>query len=249
MASVPVGQRWYVIGDVHGCCDLLKALADAIERDDAKRAEADTTVVLLGDLIDRGPDSAGAVQFAREWGQTRKVRHLAGNHEEMFLESFSQVDVLRHFLRHGGKETIHSYGIKGDQYNAMTMPELQTAMQQAVPASDRDFLAGAEVLIEAGDYLFVHAGIDPDRPHTDQKRSDLLWIRERFLRHPHAFSHVVVHGHTIVDEVEDTGTRIGIDTGAYRTGRLTALILEGSGRRTIQAVESNGSITIVTNGD
>lgn len=246
--SVPQGQRWYVIGDVHGRLDLLTALADAIESDDAKGSASDTTVVLLGDLIDRGPNSAGAVRFARDWGKTRKVRHLAGNHEEMFLDSFSQIDVLRHFLRHGGKETILSYGMNLGDYNSFTLEELQAEIGRIVPQSDRDFLNSAGVMIEAGDYLMVHAGIDPDRPHTEQRRSDLLWIRERFLRHSHPFSHVVVHGHTIFEEVEDTGTRIGIDTGAYRTGRLTALVLEGSGKRTIQAVDSDGRITITANG-
>ncbi len=242
--AVPEGQRWYVIGDVHGRCDLLDALISAIDADDAAAEPSETTVVLLGDLVDRGPESAGVVAVTRAWQRRRSVRCLAGNHEEMFLESFTDLEMLRHFLRHGGRETILSYGLERDRYNALTLEELQEEMTRLVPAEDREFLASMEEWIEAGDYLFVHAGIDPNRPLEEQRRSDLLWIRERFLRHSDPFSHVVVHGHTIFEEVEDAGHRIGIDTGAYRSGRLTALVLEGSGRRTIQAVEREGAIAI-----
>jgi serine/threonine protein phosphatase 1 len=247
-ARVPEDQRWYVIGDIHGRCDLFEALAAAIDADDLSAGQADTTVVLLGDLIDRGPDSAGAIAFARGWQRRRAVRVLAGNHEEMFLESFEDTEMLRHFLRHGGRETVLSYGIDRTRYNAMSLEELQAEMARIVPAGDRDFLAAGEEWIEAGDYLLVHAGVNPLLPLGEQQRSDLLWIRNRFLDHPDAFSHVVVHGHTIFDAVEDAGTRIGIDTGAYRSGRLTALVLEGSARRIIQAVEREGAIAIEHSG-
>ena len=243
-ARVPAGQRWYVIGDIHGRRDLFEALAVAIDADDAESDAAETTVVLLGDLVDRGPDSAGVVALARDWQQRRPVRLLAGNHEEMFLDSFSDTEMLRHFLRHGGRETVLSYGVDRNRYNAMSLEELQDEMARVVPAADRAFLDAAEEWIEAGEYLLVHAGINPAVPLAEQRRSDLLWIRNRFLDHPDPFSHVVVHGHTIFDKVEDAGTRIGLDTGAYRTGRLTALVLEGSARRLIQAVEREGAITI-----
>lgn len=243
-ASVPAGERWYVIGDIHGRCDLFAALSDAIEADDRASEPAETTVVLLGDLVDRGPDSAGVIKLARAWQSRRKVRVLAGNHEEMFLDSFDDCELLRHFLRHGGRETVLSYGLDRERYNLLSLEELQAEMAEIVPAADRAFLADAEEWIEAGDYLLVHAGIDPTVPLAEQRRSDLLWIRNRFLQHREPFSHVVVHGHTIFEEVEDAGTRIGVDTGAYRTGRLTALVLEGSARRIIQAVEREGAILI-----
>lgn len=248
-AHAPEGQRWYVIGDIHGRCDLFEALAAAIDADDALAGPAETTVVLLGDLVDRGPDSAGVIARARAWQERRSVRVLAGNHEEMFLESFDDTEMLRHFLRHGGRETVLSYGLDRERYNAMSLDELQVEMARIVPAEDRAFLADAEDWIEVGEYLLVHAGINPLVPLAEQSRSDLLWIRNRFLDHGEAFSHVVVHGHTIFDNVEDAGTRIGVDTGAYRTGRLTALVLEGSARRTIQAVERDGAISIERNGD
>lgn len=244
LASVPAGERYYVIGDVHGRLDLFEALIEAVEADDAAAATAQSTVVLLGDLIDRGPNSSGVIDRARAWTKTRTVRFIAGNHEEMFLESFEDKEMLRHFIKHGGRETILSYGIKRKRYNELTIKELQGELAQLVPAKHRKFLGGFEDMVIAGDYVFVHAGINPKRPVEDQKQSDLRWIRERFLKHTEPFSHVVVHGHTIFDTVETTDHRIGIDTGAFRSGRLTALVLEGTTRRTIQAVETDGAIAI-----
>ncbi len=241
---VPDGERYYVIGDIHGRADLFKALTAAIEEDDAHSDPADTTMVLLGDLVDRGPESAQVITHAMEWQAQRKVRCLAGNHEEMFLDSFTDVEVLRHFVKHGGRETILSYGFDRKRYNTLSMQELQDVMDWVVPKAHREFLEGFEEIILAGDYAFVHAGIDPNRAIDEQRRKDLLWIRDRFLSHEGYLSHVIVHGHTIFDEVVDCGTRIGVDTGAYRSGRLTALVLEGSSRRYIQTVEKDGRIAI-----
>lgn len=249
IAHVPAGERWYVVGDIHGRNDLFAALIEAIEADDATGVPAETTVVLLGDLVDRGDDSAGVIRTARAWSERRRVRFLAGNHEEMFLDSFDDIDTLRHFLRHGGRETVLSYGLAPEEYQRMRVAEVQDAMQRLVPAGDRTFLQGFEEYIVAGDYLLVHAGIDPARPFDQQRRSDLLWIRERFLRHEEPLSHVIVHGHTISDDIVDTQHRIGIDTGAFRTGRLTALALEGETRRRIQAVASDDGAIRIEKGD
>lgn len=242
---VPKGTRYYVVGDIHGRLDLFDALIHAIEKDDKKRDDADTRIILLGDLVDRGPDSAGVIARTRKWQKKRNVRVLAGNHEEMFLQSFEKVDVLRHFLKHGGRETIMSYGISRKQFNALTLDELFAALPNLVPQKDREFLAGFEEMIIAGDYLFVHAGIDPGAPVDAQKRSDLLWIRDRFLDHEGPLEKVVVHGHTIFDKVMDCGNRIGIDTGAFRSGVLTALVLEGKRRGVLQACETDGEIEIL----
>ena len=243
-ASVPDGERYYVVGDIHGRLDLFNALLDAIAVEDGELPAADTSVVLLGDLVDRGPESAGVVERAIALSGERKVRLIAGNHEEMFLESFEETDILRHFIRHGGRETILSYGLGKKKYNKLTMAELQQEMDKLVPQAHRDYLAGFEDMVIAGDYAFVHAGVDPSRSLDQQRRSDLRWIRERFLRHTDAFSHVIVHGHTIFEDIEHTDHRIGIDTGAYRSGRLTALVLEGDRRRFIQAVEGPKAIEI-----
>jgi len=242
-AEVPAGQRVYAIGDIHGRLDLFEAMIAAIEADDAAGAPADTTVILLGDLVDRGPDSAAVVARARDWQRQRKVRILQGNHEEMFLSSFEDADTLRHFLRFGGKETVLSYGIDPEAYRQASVEEVQQLMQRAIPPEERAFLAGFEDMIAIGDYLFVHAGILPEQPLEEQKPRHLRWIREPFLSHAEPHGAVVVHGHTITHEPQDRGNRIGIDTGAYMSGRLTALVLEGSERRYLEAVDDGGAIT------
>lgn len=243
-SAVPDGTRYYVIGDVHGRRDLFDALIAAVERDDRESVPADTTVVLLGDLVDRGPDSAGVVGRAIEWQDRRNVVLLAGNHEEMFLDSFETEGVLRHFLRHGGRQTLLSYGLPREEYDAATVEEIQALMPRIVPQSHRDFLSGASNHLVAGDYLFVHAGIFPDIPLAEQQEHHLRWIREPFLDHSDRHEYMVVHGHTITEDVDLRTNRLGIDTGAYRTGRLTALVLEGEQRRLIQAVQAEHGITI-----
>ncbi len=233
--AVPPGERVYAIGDVHGCAAQFAALIDAIDADDARHGEARTTMILLGDLSDRGPDSAGAVRLARSWGERREVRLIAGNHEEMFLDSFDDTKTLRHFIKYGGRETILSYGVDPAIYNSATIEQTRALMTAAVPAADRAYLGVAEDSIRIGDYLFVHAGVDPAIALDAQSPADLRWIREPFLAHGGDLGAVVVHGHTISAEVETRAHRIGLDTGAYASGRLTALGLEGSARWLIEA--------------
>lgn len=243
--AIPPGQRVYAVGDIHGRRDLFEALVEAIEADDAAAGPAETTVVLLGDLVDRGSDSAGVIALARQWQGRRRVRILGGNHEEMFLRSFDEVEMFRHFLRHGGRDTALSYGIDRVAFMAAELEEAQQLMRAHVPAEDIAFLEGFEDMVTIGDYLFVHAGIDPRVPLDAQRRQDLRWIREPFLSHPDSHGPVVVHGHTISEAPEDRGNRIGIDTGAFMSGRLTALVLEGTTRRYIEAYETEGG-TVAT---
>jgi serine/threonine protein phosphatase 1 len=244
-AAIPPRQRVYAVGDVHGRRDLFEVLVAAIDADDAAAAPAETTVVLLGDLVDRGADSAGVIALARAWQQRRRVRILAGNHEEMFLRSFSSLETFRHFLRHGGRETVLSYGVDREAFTHSELTEAHAMMCAAVPAEDIAFLKGFEDMIAIGDYLFVHAGIDPRVPIEEQKVHDLRWIREPFLSNAEPYGRIVVHGHTICEAPEDCGNRIGIDTGAFMTGRLTALVLEATERRYIEAVEgNNGQVAV-----
>lgn len=242
--AVPHGQRVYAIGDIHGCDAQFAALEAAIEADDAARGPAQTTVILLGDLVDRGPDSAGVIRRARAWQQRRTVRILAGNHEEMFLLGFAKADVLRSFLRHGGRETLLSYPIDPAAYADADFAETQRLMAEAVPSDDRGFLEGFEDSITVGDYHFVHAGIRPGVPLGEQKRSDLRWIREPFIDSRDSHGAVIVHGHTIFDEPDIQTNRIGIDTGAYASGRLTALGLEGTGRWLLETTTSGETVTV-----
>ncbi len=241
--EVPAGQRVYAIGDIHGECDLFDALLSAVEQDDACRQPAKTTLILLGDLIDRGPDSSGVLNAARRLRARRPTRILMGNHEEMFLRCFTDIEVLRHFLIYGGRETLLSYPISASDLQSGTLEDVQALMLEAVPKADLDFIRSFRDFVEIGDYLFVHAGVLPDCPIEDQKPQDMRWIRQPFLKHKGNFSHVVVHGHTITEDAELRHNRIGIDTGAYRTGRLTALGIEGDRRWLIEAMGTENTIT------
>ncbi len=249
LPSVPAGARYYVIGDVHGRLDLYSALIAAIESEIAADCPAEAYVVLLGDLVDRGPDSAGVIEHTRAWQQHRNVRVLAGNHEEMFLAAFDQPEALRHFVKHGGRETILSFGLSRKQFAALSLEQLFDCLPALVPQAVRDYVAAFNTMIIAGDYVFVHAGIDPARPLAEQRRSDLLWIRDRFLNHEGPLEKVVVHGHTIFDQVMDCGNRIGIDTGAFRSGVLTALVLDSDQRRILQARANGGGPVEVFHGE
>ena len=213
-ARIPLGERVYAIGDIHGRLDLLEGIACAIEEDDAARNAADTTIILLGDLIDRGPDSAKVIDMAREWQERRRVRILSGNHEEMFLLSFYRLAAFRNFVRIGGRETVLSY-VDHAAFHAAGIEEAQQLMIEAVPHEDREFLHGFETMIRIGDYLFVHAGINPDLEIEHQQAADCRWIREPFLSHIGDFGCVVVHGHTVTGEADFRPNRIGIDTGAF----------------------------------
>ncbi|WP_379920548.1 metallophosphoesterase family protein [Erythrobacter sp. R86502] len=249
LPAVPPGTRYYAIGDIHGRLDLYEALIGAIETEIAQAPEYDHHVIVLGDLVDRGPDSAGVVERTRIWQQTGNVQVLAGNHEEMFLTAFTKPEALRHFLKHGGTETVLSYGLSRKQLATMDLDEIFARLPEIVPQSVRDYIAGFETMVRTGDYVFVHAGVDPARTLADQQRSDLLWIRERFLNHVGPLEKVVVHGHTIFETVMDCGNRIGIDTGAFRSGVLTALVLEGDRRRVLQARAAQGESPAVFHGD
>lgn len=231
-ARVPDGLRVYAIGDVHGRLDLLDQLLFRIEADERMRGGARTQLVFLGDLIDRGPDSAGVVQRAMEIEASgRPVRFLMGNHEEVFLKALGgSVEALRFFVRIGGRATILSYGFAEAEYDGLDYEALLTALVARVPADHVAFVKRFEDRIAIGDYLFVHAGIRPRVALDEQSGGDLRWIRSEFLDFRGSHGPIVVHGHTITEEVEERSNRIGIDTGAFASGRLTALGLE-SGER------------------
>lgn len=237
---LPEGRRIYAIGDIHGRLDLFEQMVAQIEADDTDRGDADTLVILLGDLVDRGADSAGVIAAARAWQKTRPVRMLMGNHEEMFLRSLNEEAAMRQFLRVGGRETVLSFGLTREEYRTLSHDHVITRMRELVPADVVAWLQSAEDIIAEGDYVFAHAGIDPAAAIDAQSPSNLRWIREPFLSHGEKMAVCVVHGHTIRDEVEirrvsGWPNRIGIDTGAFRTGRLTALGLQGSERWVMEA--------------
>jgi serine/threonine protein phosphatase 1 len=230
--SAPPGRRIYAIGDIHGRLDLLDGLLALIADDDRARGGGATELIFLGDLVDRGPDSKGVVaRLIEVGGGPLPVRFLMGNHEEIFLRAIGgDARALRFLTRIGGKETLLSYGVTKDEYRRLDFEELTGVLRERVPDDHVAFLAGFEDWIEAGDYLFVHAGLRPGVALADQTTSDLYWIRDDFLLHGDSFGKMVVHGHSITDEVDLRPNRIGIDTGAFASGRLTAIGIEGTER-------------------
>jgi serine/threonine protein phosphatase 1 len=229
---IPDGHRIYAVGDVHGHDQLLGGLLDDIERDSADRPRAQVTIVFLGDLIDRGPASADVVERLRIYRPSGiRTEFLAGNHEEVLLRILEgEGALLPDWLRFGGAQCARSYGLSASKLAKIPRGEAIEALQSAIPHEHQAFLASFADTFRAGDYLFVHAGIRPGIPLADQSQVDLRWIRSPFLDHPGRHEVMVVHGHTISEQVEQRPGRIGIDTGAYVHGVLTALALEGDQR-------------------
>lgn len=228
----PEGQRLYAIGDIHGRRDLLEQLLQMIDDDNARRGPAHTQLIFLGDLIDRGDDSRGVVERLMALSSASpNVRLLKGNHEELLIRVYEgDRRATGLFHRVGGRETMMSYGMSSDDYDALDLDALAERVPDHVPAAHIAFLKGFDDWIEAGDYLFVHAGIRPGLALEEQETSDLRWIRRDFTRHEGLFSHMVVHGHTITETVDERPNRIGIDTGAFATGKLTAIGIERTDR-------------------
>ncbi|WP_288287903.1 metallophosphoesterase family protein [uncultured Sphingobium sp.] len=241
-AHAPDGRRLYAIGDIHGRLDLLDGLLMQIHADETARGGPKGELIFLGDLINRGPQSAQVIdRLIALKAERPETRFLLGNHEEVFLTALNgNRDALRFFDRVGGAETILSYGIMPQAYETADFRELATMLQAAVSPAHRAFLEDFEDMIIEGDYVFVHAGVRQGVPLEKQRPSDLRWIRGDFLhapgtdKRPIVPGRVIVHGHTIFEKIIEHPGRIGLDTGAYRTGMLTAMAFEGSERWILQ---------------
>ncbi|MGE0775872.1 MAG: metallophosphoesterase family protein [Sphingomonadaceae bacterium] len=232
IARVPEGQRVYAIGDVHGRFDLLIGLLKRIKIDSEERGEADTHVVLLGDLIDRGPHSAQVLEYLRSHRDIFATFHfIAGNHEEAMLATLGlyELPMQNGWLNVGGRETLCSYGADPASFRDEGL-DGAALIRRHVPRTHLDFLESFEESVRIGDYLFVHAGIRPGVAIEQQRGDDMRWIRRDFLDDERDHGVVVVHGHSITAEPDIRHNRIGIDTGAYKSGMLTALALEGEDR-------------------
>jgi serine/threonine protein phosphatase 1 len=235
--SGPKGSRAYAIGDIHGCADLLDALLTRIETDNARRGPAKTYLVFLGDLVDRGPDSRGVIErlATRPPDFARNV-FLKGNHEEFFLGVLDgDESSVQHWLAYGGTECCESYGLSSGWMLNVSATAIMERLVQQVPPHHLRFLHDLADSFRFGDYLFVHAGIRPGVDIDRQAGKDLRWIREGFLDDRRDHGVVVVHGHTIVSRAEEHTNRIALDTGAYRSGVLTAIGIEGTERWFIEA--------------
>ena len=231
----PRGHRAYAVGDVHGRLDLLDRLLAAIEQDLERRPVHKAVLIFLGDLIDRGPDSRGVVERLRAYRHDKLRPHfLAGNHEEVLLRLLAgERGILADWLKFGGAECLRSYGCDPAAFEGQNERTALAMVKCAIPAEHARFIGSFADTLSLGDYLFVHAGIRPGLDLSLQSQADLRWIRSQFLEHEGDHGFVVVHGHTISNEVDEQLNRIGIDTGAYRTGVLTALALEGEERWTL----------------
>jgi serine/threonine protein phosphatase 1 len=233
------GYRAYAVGDIHGRVDLLEHLLAKIHADLQHRPARKTLLVFVGDLIDRGPSSAQVIERLRCYRRegVRPV-FLLGNHEEVLLRILGgDSSVVESWLRFGGLQCLQSYGVKLARIRGRSPEQVVEVVRETVPKDHVRFLEGFADSCRFGDYLFVHAGIRPGIDVDHQSQADLRWIREPFLFDESDHGFVVVHGHTIREEVEERPNRIGIDTGAYRTGILTALAIEGSERWLIDTRE------------
>lgn len=240
------GALIYAIGDVHGRYDLLKDLLAIVARDYVARADGRRPlIVFCGDYVDRGPDSFEVVEAVVQLKKRRdiEVRALKGNHEQAMLGFIDDPATGMNWLSYGGLETLESYGVRGSMDDDRNRRQAARELAALLPPSHEAFLRSLELVIEVGDYAFVHAGIKRGRPLKKQKEDHLLWIREGFLDDDQPHGKLIVHGHTWIDELPQMrANRIGIDTGAYATGVLTALRLDGIDRQFLHARAGRGRL-------
>jgi len=248
-ARAPQGVRLYAIGDVHGRLDLLAAMHAHIATEIERDGVADWRAVHLGDYVDRGPDSKGVIDLliaARQRDQRNIL--LAGNHDVGFLDFIDHPDPDGLFIRYGGVQTAQSYGVDlsgiGHGVVAWATNALRSGhadLLRAVPQGHVDFLRSLGFSATLGDFFFCHAGIRPGIPLEKQDRQDLIWIREAFHAHRDLYPKVIVHGHTPQPQAEVLPNRVNVDTLAHESGRLTALVVDGTAK-TILSVMEDGTV-------
>ncbi len=235
--TVPAGERLYIIGDIHGRADLLAQLHAMIADDAAPRGWARNQLIYLGDYIDRGPGSRRVMALALDDTPPGFSKlHLCGNHEAMMLDFLEDPASGTGWLTAGGDAVLREYGIPAPSEFSQPAPlqRAATLLARAMQPHEMAFLRNLKSCHRSGGYFFAHAGVRPGVSLDAQSEMDLKWIRGPFLKHTQDFGAVVVHGHTICNEVEIKHNRIGIDTGAHATGKLTCLILEANKRWLLQ---------------
>lgn len=233
--TLPEGQLLYAVGDIHGRLDLLEAILALIEADAPASGHVERRIlVFLGDYVDRGPDSRGVVdRVIGGLPQGFEAHFLKGNHEAILLNFLDDAWSLENWLVNGGEATMLSYGVDTGRLARLRAPSeaWRQAFAAVLPEAHLRFFKSLKLSVSFGDYLFVHAGVKPGVPLAAQSEADLIWIRDPFLDHAGPFDKIVVHGHTPTKQPVTRPNRIGIDTGAVFTGRLTALRLQnGSGK-------------------
>jgi serine/threonine protein phosphatase 1 len=227
LPRVADGTRVYAIGDIHGRVDLLRGIERRIQDDAAAAPSAHKVVVYLGDYVDRGEHSREVIDWLLDHPLSDFERvHLLGNHEDSMLRFLTDVQIGPAWLTYGGGATLHSYGVKPPASDR-DFVRAQVELRDRLPPRHLAFLRELSLSHVEGDYYFVHAGIKPGIPLDAQALEDMLWIRDEFLFSRVDFGKIVVHGHTITDAPEVKRNRIGIDTGAFASGKLTCLVLDG----------------------
>ncbi len=235
--SVPDGMRVYAIGDLHGRLDLLRDLLDKISADRASRGAALNKIIFLGDYIDRGGNARTLLDFLSAGSiDGFKTIYLVGNHEDYLLRIMDDTTIGPQWLKYGGRETLDNYGITPALATpgAENFDLIQAELREAVPESHLAFLRGLKTWHMEGNYLFVHAGIRPGIPLDQQTRHDLTFSRDGFVECGDDHGFVVVHGHTVCAAPEVLANRINIDTGAFKSGTLTCLVLQGDSQAILQ---------------
>ena len=227
------GERIYALGDLHGRADLFREMLLKIREDNEGRRPAVTRIIVLGDVVDRGPDSAELLRRLMRYTQASdRFTVLRGNHEAaMEAVLAGRLDVFDKWLEMGGTATLRSFGLPVEALRAKGDAALRSAGRRVIPREVFSWIRRLPLFFRSGDVFFVHAGIRPGVPLSKQAPEDLLWIRKEFLESQVLHPVLVVHGHTVVEAGPQVrSNRIGIDTGAFETGRLTAIGLEASER-------------------
>jgi serine/threonine protein phosphatase 1 len=223
--EAPEGRRLYAVGDIHGRRDLLERLIAMIAAD-AEGGQA-PVIIYLGDYIDRGPESKGVVERLLRTVPGFSSLCLRGNHEQSLLDFLENPAVFGNWQNYGARATLMSYGVEPPRFDdEAAYRETRDRFAAALPAEHLAFFQALPLSVPLGDYFFTHGGVRPGIPLDKQTPADLLWIREEFLGSNADFGAVVVHGHTPTSRPVRQTNRIGIDTGAYYSGRLTAAVFE-----------------------
>lgn len=225
---LPDGVRIYAITDIHGCAHLLQPMLRVIDFDVARSRPRYAIEVFMGDYIDRGPDTRATLDIMVERSRRGNVVFLKGNHEAFLVRVFEDPSLFEDWIAVGGTQTLTSYGLAPPDLTRDEPASILRDLIRAMPPEHLEFLDNLRLSFTCGDFFFVHAGVRPGVPLAEQSERDLLWIREEFLRSDEQFDKYIVHGHTPVRSAEFLANRVNIDTGAYATGNLTLMSIQGS---------------------
>ncbi|MBR0717259.1 metallophosphoesterase family protein [Bradyrhizobium liaoningense] len=225
--TLPEGLRIYAMSDIHGCAHLLEQMLRVIDADLINSRPPYAIEVFMGDFIDRGPDTRSTLDLLVERSRRGNAIFLKGNHEAILVDVMEDPSRFDDWLRVGGAQTLMSYGLAPDSQKDDPAALLRRLLQ-VMPTEHVEFLDNLRLSFTCGDFFFVHAGVRPGVPLAKQQEADLLWIRDEFLQCEKDFGKYVVHGHTPVRAAELLANRANIDTGAYATGNLTLMSIQGA---------------------